>query len=336
MLRLPPFIHHRPETLEAALYLAEDLHAQDTTFKWAAGGTDILVNMKHHIDTPEHLISLSALALNYIHTSSTHIHIGAGTKLFDVAHHPLLTEKLSGLVSACRQIASPALQRMGTLGGNICLDTRCLYINQTAFWRESLGYCLKKDGSVCHVVQGGRRCVAAAVNDAALPLWLYGAELIIRYAHNKDIHEECVPLSKFFVADGAYNKTLTPERLLVEIRIPHPSSGMHVSFEKLRMRKSIDFPLVNLALALLKHESTNDIAALHCVVGALGARPKLITLSKHAPSTTADFDDAHIANLSDRIFKACTPLDNIATDKDWRRQMLRVLFKRALRTTLDD
>lgn len=337
MLRLPPFTHHRPTDVLTAVRLAATLRDEGKTIRWLAGGTDLLVNMKHRIDTPDHVLSISALPLSYIRETETEVVIGAATPLADIRDHPTTQERLSGLVAACRQIAGPQLQRMGTLGGNICLDTRCLYINQTAFWRRSLGYCLKKDGDLCHVVEGGRRCVAAAANDTVLPLWLYHATLIIGAYRGERLHERRTPLADFFVADGQYNKTLEPDELLLEVRVPQPAADSAVSFEKLRLRKSIDFPLANLALALSlpgDDAPPDQPFSLACVVGALGARPKSIGLTKYVPQggspAQALADPNVVAGLSNRIHAACRPLTNMAGDPDWRRHMLRPLFKRAL------
>jgi 4-hydroxybenzoyl-CoA reductase subunit beta len=160
MLRLPTFRHHAPEGLDAALALIGDLVARGESVKLIAGGTDLVPNMKHEITTPAHVVSLRGAGLAGIARQGESLVLGAMTPVQTVADDPLVREHLPALAEACAQIAGPQLRRMGTIGGNVCLDTRCLYINQSYFWRSSLGFCLKRDGTVCHVVAGGKNCVA--------------------------------------------------------------------------------------------------------------------------------------------------------------------------------
>src|SRR5262249_11154392 len=144
------------------------------------------------------------------------LRIGATTTLHALSSDPLLLRRAPALAEACGQVAGPQLRRMGTIGGNVCLDTRCVYINQTYFWRHALGICLKKDGSKCHVVAGGRRCVAAASNDSAPVLMTLGATLHIAGAKGK----REVPIDDFYTTDGVFNQTRSMQELVTEIRFP--------------------------------------------------------------------------------------------------------------------
>src|SRR5687767_12932869 len=178
MLRLPKFEVAEPTTVaEAVKLLAE--HGDRA--RAMAGGTDLMPNMKHKIVVPELVVGLWRIAgLTGVRIDGDRIRIGALTTLHALSEDPIATRELPALAEAAGMVAGPQLRRMGTLGGNVCLDTRCVYINQTYFWRRALGFCLKKDGTVCHVVKGGRRCVAAASNDSAPVLMTLGASLEIQ------------------------------------------------------------------------------------------------------------------------------------------------------------
>jgi 4-hydroxybenzoyl-CoA reductase subunit beta len=324
MLRLPRFEHHAPESAAAAATLLAELNERGESARLIAGGTDLLPNMKHEIVTPVHLVSLHRVGLRGVALEGDAVRLGAMTTIQTVADHPIVREKLPALAEACAQIAGPQLRRMGTIGGNVCLDTRCVYVNQTHFWRSALGFCLKKDGSVCHVVAGGRRCVAAAANDSALPLLAYGARLTLLSVRG----ERRLPIERFYQSDGANNRRLGPNEILTEIRIPVPGPRVDAAFEKLRVRKSIDFPLLNLA-AIVERNAGGELVRLDLFVSARGSKPKHLSLG--AALLGAALDDDTIAEAARRAHDACKPLTNISMDPGWRRAMVAVLARRALR-----
>jgi 4-hydroxybenzoyl-CoA reductase subunit beta len=211
---------------------------------------------------------------------------------------------------------------MGTLGGNLCLDTRCVYINQTYFWRSALGFCLKKDGTVCHVVEAGRRCVAAASNDTAPPLLVLGASLKLVSPRG----ERVLPLEEFYVPDGIHNTVLAPDELLVEVRVPLRATALRQAFCKLRTRAAVDFPAMNLAVAL--DVEGRALASARVCVSALAARPAMIKGLEELAGRVAD---ARLAEeIGRRAHKQCRPLTNIAVDADWRRDVLPVLVRRTV------
>src|SRR4051812_23588328 len=165
MLTLPPFQLHSPKSVAEAVAL---LGAHGAKAKLIAGGTDLVPNMKHRLFTPEHVIGLSEVSeLKSLGERGGALVIGAMVTITDLARDERVQAIFPSLSKAAAQIAGPQLREMGTVGGNLALDTRCVYYNQTHFWRKALGYCLKKDGTVCHVVKGGQKCVAAASNDTA-------------------------------------------------------------------------------------------------------------------------------------------------------------------------
>ena len=209
---------------------------------------------------------------------------------------------------------------MGTLGGNLCLDTRCVYINQTYFWRSALGFCLKKDGTLCHVVAGGQRCVAAASNDTAPVLLTFGAS--VRTVSPRG--ERVLPLEEFYLADGVHNTVLAPDELLVEVRVPASAATLRQGFHKLRTRAAIDFPALNLAVALQVEQGT--LRSVRLCVSALAARPALVKGLDDLVGKPADQKLA--VELGRRAHKQCKPLTNIGVDPDWRRDVLPVLVRR--------
>ncbi|MED6335159.1 MAG: FAD binding domain-containing protein, partial [Planctomycetota bacterium] len=245
MLRLPGFELARPSTVEEAVALLGE-HGEAAVV--VAGGTDIVPNMKHKLFTPSCVVSLAAIdelgGLSVADDGT--LVIGAMCTLSTLASDEGVAASWPALAQATGLISGPQLRNMGTLGGNVMLDTRCQWYNQTYFWRKSLGFCLKKDGSECHVVAGGSRCVAAASNDSVPALMTLGASLVIA---GPDGRRE-VPVDEFWTTDGIMNKKIGPGELLVEIRVPPTADTHHGAYGKLRDRGSIDFPLLGCAVRL--------------------------------------------------------------------------------------
>src|SRR5690606_14433668 len=269
MLRLPEYAYHRPISLEEALRLLDE-HAGNVLP--IAGGTDAIPNMKHRLLTPAHLVSLKGLPeLRGIEVREGELRIGAAETLATVSRHPLVLEHAPALARAAGLVAGPQLRNMGTIGGNLCLDTRCTYYNQTHFWRKALGFCLKKDGDTCHVTKVGRKCVAAHSADTPPALMTLGA--VAELASADGTRE--VPVADFFVADGMWNSVRRPDEIVTRIRVPLPPPGRRATFLKLRQRNSIDFPLLNVAVAA---ELDGDVVRdLRIVVSALGSRPRALS-----------------------------------------------------------
>jgi 4-hydroxybenzoyl-CoA reductase subunit beta len=322
MLRLHSYAYYRPTNLATALELLA-AHPEDTML--IAGGTDVMPNMKHRLFTPNHLIGVRSLPeLHGIAIDDNELIIGAGESLTDISLNPLVQTHARALAQAAGSVAGPQLRNMGTLGGNLCLDTRCTYYNQTYFWRDALGFCLKKDGEVCHVTKVGKKCVAA--HSADTPPVLMTLNAVVDLASPSGTRT--VPVQDFFIADGIWNSVRRRDEIVTRVRIPLPPASVVTSFTKVRQRNSIDFPLLNIAVAAdLDGDAVRD---LRIVVSALGARPRVVTgLDKVAvgKALSADTIDAS----AERAFQQCHPLENIIVDPDWRREMVRVYVKRALR-----
>src|SRR5688572_16566940 len=231
MLRLHSYEFHRPRSLDAALELVA-AHPDDAML--IAGGTDVMPNMKHRLFTPNHVIGIKGLPeLRGIHTTHDELVIGASETLSDVAHNPLVRKHAAALAQAAGSVAGPQLRNMGTIGGNLCLDTRCTYYNQTFFWRNALGFCLKKDGETCHVTKTGRKCVAAHSADTPPVLITLGATVDLLSADG----ERTVPVEAFFIADGIANTVRGWNEILLRVRIPLAAARFRTSFQKVRQRQ---------------------------------------------------------------------------------------------------
>ena len=322
MLRMHPYRYHRPRTVEEAIVLLAE-HAGDVMP--IAGGTDLVPNMKHKLFTPGHLVSLRGIdEMRGIESDADGFTIGAVTSLDAVSRHPDLLQTLPSLARAAALVSGPQLRRMGTIGGNVCLDTRCTYYNQTLFWRKALGYCLKKDGETCHVVKGGTRCVAAHSADAATALLPLEADLRIIGTDG----ERTVPIERFFTSDGVWNRRMEPGELLVSIHVPRPATGVRHSFQKLRARGSIDFPMLNLA-ARVDFEPDGRVADVQMAASALGSYPRRLgKLGEVAAGRP--LDGTVVEELAEQAFRQCHPLANLPVDLEWRRAMVPVLVRRAL------
>ena len=323
MLPLPIFDYHRPRTLDEALGLLASLGPRAQII---AGGTDVLPNMKQGLFEPEHVVSVARLeelrgiALD---AQTETLLVGAGMKLAEIAESFLVQRLAPALAEAAGAVGGPHHRAMGTLGGNICLDTRCRYYNQTYFWRKALGYCLKKDGTVCHVVKGGAKCVAAASNDTAPALIAVEAEIHVLGPGG----ERRIPASDFYTADGIKNTVHGAADIVVALRVP-TRAGRSSSYEKLRRRGAIDFPMLSVAARV--DRDGDRVEALEIVVSALAARPRRINgapeLAKGKLLVEVDRE-----KVAAQARKECNPLPNIEGDTPWRKEMVPVLVERALR-----
>lgn len=326
MLRMPAFTLHHPRTADEAVALRSEPGAY-----YLAGGTDLLVNLKHRLHEASTLVDLSGVpGLSGVEHTAGHVRIGALTPLARIAEHPLVQSSLPGLAEAVSSIAGPQHREMGTLGGNVMLDTRCLFYNQTEAWRTALGKCLKADGDWCHVIGSPKGCVAAQSSDSVPMLTALGAVLELRTAPGQVAE---VALADLFTKDGRYDRMLSVPRtsLLEAIRIPAPGPGHRSTYRKVRTRAAVDFPQLGVAVAA---RFDGDLCAdLRIVLGALLPAPR--SLPDLPEAIGVHWDDAVIAGLADRAWKLARPQRSVHGDPAWRRHMVRVEVTRALQAIRD-
>lgn len=323
MLPLKPFDFLEPQSLAELTAL---LGATDRRLKIMAGGTDLLPNLKHGLYDVDAVVSLKRIPqLNGIIISNENIALGALVRISDITKNPHIKSLLPSLARASSQIASPQIRNMGTVGGNICLDTRCLYFNQSEFWRSALGYCLKRDGQCCHVVKTGKRCVAAASNDLATALLAHGAKVTI--ACKSKTSE--IELANFYTANGIKNNILAPDQVVTSIAVDIPKSCFG-GFFKLRHRNSIDFPMLSLAVALTIDQN-RCLTSGTLVVNALVAKPKVVDLSEFKGFT---YNRKLVTDMAQWAESISHPQTNICDDPAWRKNMVAYSAKLAFNDAL--
>ncbi len=323
MLRMPPFEVHLPTTAVEAVALRSSLPES----MYVAGGTDLLPNLKHRLHSPQHLISLSEVAgLAEISASEDGpLTIGARATLHALATSEVIQRSVPGLAQAASLVAGPQHRLMGTIGGNVMLDTRCLFYNQTAEWRSALGNCLKKDGDWCHVIGSAKACVAAQSSDTVPMLVALDARICVRTSAGCDK----IALRDLFTKDGRFDRFQTvPDTALVEaIEIPPPRPGHRSVYRKVRSRAAVDYP--QLGVAISASFDGEICAELEVVVGAMMPQPKRLKHMHKAVGQT--LSDALIDDLAEHGFKQVRPQASIHGSPQWRRHMARVELARGLR-----
>lgn len=323
MLRLPQFTHEAPRELRQALAL---LARYGVDALPVSGGTDLYPNMKQGLFTPRAVVSLSRVAgLRYIRDDGAHgLRIGALTTLAEVAGHEAVRTRYRALALAAASISTPQLRSMGTIGGNICLDTRCFYYNQDADWREALGHCLKKDGEICRVATSSTRCLAVNSSDLAPVLQAFDASVHIAGAGG----ERLVKIAHFYGDDGRRSAALDPGEIVTAISIPAATNQTRSAYRKLRLRDSFDFPLAGIA-AVVYLDGDGICSEARVVLNAVGPRPLDVAGAREALIGSRLEPDA-IASAAQSAFAAGKPMENAATSLLYRKRMLRVFARRTL------
>lgn len=328
-MRLPDFQYAEPTSLnDACIFLSE--HAGDC--KLIAGGTDLLPSMKQRIVTPAYLVNLSAIPdlKHCSYDERTGLQIGAGVTLRSLEKDPLVLKKYPSIAQAAGAVGSAQLREMGTAGGNLNLDTRCFYYNQSDFWRSCRATCIKLGGTVCNAMGGGKKCFAVFSGDLAPMLIALGATVTLVSLRG----ERSVSLKDYYTGDGVQPFVREPLEILSRINVPPQPEKTHGCYLKYRIRRSIDFPLADVA-ALVSFTGTGDVVrAARVVLGAVGMKPEVLEdvseLLKDKPLTNALMDEA-----GELAFKAAHPVPNTAGTFSYRRRIIRVMVRRALREALD-
>jgi 4-hydroxybenzoyl-CoA reductase subunit beta len=321
-LSLPEFKLLRPHTTaEAVALLAQ--HAGD--IRILAGGTDLLPSMQQKLFAPQYVLDIRRIAeLRGVRQQSTGaVEIGALTALTDVEHSDLLRRHFRVLHEAAKTVASPVLRNMGTIGGNICLDTRCLWYNQSLQWRKSCGFCIKKDGDLCHVAPAGTKCWAVFSGDTPAALLCLDAEIEIASAAGI----RRVKLAEFYTGLGDNYRKLAANELLTRVFLPASSAGRRGVYRKLRIRGSIDYPLAGVAVVL--KQSNGHIEDVRIGLTAVNPAPVLVkgaTELLAGRRVTEEWAEA-AGVLAAQTAK---PLTTSALTAEYRREMIRVFTKRAV------
>jgi 4-hydroxybenzoyl-CoA reductase subunit beta len=278
MLRLPPFEYIAPKTLNEAV---EAMIKYNREAMLVAGGTDVYPGMKRRIFEPKILIGLRhiqelrklelGVSNSPIQNSKFKIQnglsLGTGLTLTEVSNHPEIIKRYPALATAAGLVSTPQLRNMGTIGGNLCVDTRCTYYNQTEPWRAALGYCLKKEGTICWVAPGSPHCWAVSSSDTAPVMIALGASVRLV----GPLGERWLPVEALYNNDGIEYMSKAPNEILAEIHLPD-NSGVTMSYQKLRRRGSFDFPIVGAAVALRQAEDGVCTEA-NIVLGAVASYP---------------------------------------------------------------
>ncbi|HKS95196.1 MAG TPA: FAD binding domain-containing protein [Terriglobia bacterium] len=321
-MSLPSFEVVRPQSLDRAL---EALAHYGANAQMVAGGTDLIPSMKQGLFAPRVLLDLKGLRdLDFIRFDPDGgLEIGALTRITPLAESAVVARHFPVLREAAKTIASPLLRNMGTLGGNLCLDTRCLYYNQSGFWRESLGYCIKKDGTRCHVAPGSAICWAVFSGDTAPALLALDATVELASPRGR----RSVALHDFYVNDGLVRMNKAHDEIVTAVRVPAANAGWLGVYKKLRIRQSIDYPLAGVAVALKKDRDGTCLDA-RLALTAVNPAPRLVPATERLRGRR--YDLALVDEVAHEAIRTAKPLRTSASTMEYRRHMVRVFVRRAL------
>jgi 4-hydroxybenzoyl-CoA reductase subunit beta len=322
MMRLPKFEYRVPRSLEEAVKIKADC-GNDASF--VAGGTDLYPNMKRRQQTPGTVISVMRLKeLHEIRGDADEgITIGAGVLLSDVCGSSFIQQSHRVVADAARLISTPLLRNMGTIGGNLLLDTRCNYYDQNYEWRKGINFCLKKDGDVCWVAPGSSTCWAVQSSDLVPVMVALGAKL--KFVSTDG--ERVVEASKLYNNDGIDYLHKRSDELLTEISIPQ-MRGKRAVYKKLRRRGAFDFPVLGVAAAVnVADDGTIETARI--VLGGVAPAP-IEVKDAEAALVGQPFNQEAIEAAAEACYLKARPLDNTDFVMGWRKQMARPFARRAL------
>ncbi len=321
-MSLPEFKLLRPRTVTEAVDL---LGRHKGKIQIIAGGTDLIPSMRQRLFAPPYVMDIRGIEeLRRIRTvPGQGVEIGALVTLTAIEDSEFLRRNYRVLHEAAGTVASPILRNLGTLGGNLCLDTRCLWYNQSLTWRKSCGFCIKKDGDLCHVAPGGRKCWAVFSGDTAPALLCLGAEVEISGPRGTSR----VPLGRLYTNVGDARVNLEKDELLTRVFLPESSAGWRGAYMKLRIRGSIDYPLAGVAVALKKPNGKVEDARV--AITAVNPAPLLVPGAEHA-LRGREVDEHSATVVGELAARVAKPLTTSALTPEYRREMIRVFTKRAV------
>ena len=324
MLRLPSFTYLEPKTLAEALRMKQDAGPAGA---YVAGGTDLYPNMKRRHQEPRTVISLMGILTGDGKRETGNV-VRAGMTLTALASAPEVRARYSAVATAAELVSTPLLRNMGTLGGNLCLDTRCNYYNQSYEWRKAIDFCMKKDGAICWVAPSSPRCWAVSSSDVAPVMVALGADYVLVGPQG----ERVVPAGRFYHNDGINYLTKQPDEILTAVRLPAPD-GWDAVYHKLRRRGSFDFPVLGVAAWVRWGQGKGDrgrvVQEARVVLGGVASYPQEVPEAGAALVGTTLSDDA-IAAAAEAAYHPSKPMDNTDFELSWRKQMTHVYVKRAL------
>ncbi|MDR7554117.1 MAG: FAD binding domain-containing protein [Armatimonadota bacterium] len=323
MMRLPPFVYLAPRELDEAVRLLAD-HGPEAMP--VAGGTDLFPNMKRRQVEPKVLVGLRGLRELQGITAEADggLRIGAGVVLRRIVEHPAVVQRVPVLARAAATISNPQIRCMGTVGGNLLVDTRCNYYNMPYWWRRAIDFCMKKDGDTCWVAPGGHRCWAISSSDLAPVLVALEAQVRLAGARG----ERTIPVADLYRDDGIVYLGKAPDEVLVEVRVP-PADGLRATYWKLRRRGAIDFPILGVAAAV-RMAPDGTCTAARIVLGAVASQPVRCEAAERV-LLGQQLGPAVIDAAAEAAWKPAKPLDNADLTLGYRKAMVRVYVRRALR-----
>ncbi|HLJ69116.1 MAG TPA: FAD binding domain-containing protein [Chloroflexota bacterium] len=323
MLRLSRFTYHSPSSVAEAGTMLRELGPDATLM---AGGTDVLVNIKHRLVTPSHVIGISRLPelTNVEWHTDGWLTLGAGVTLRRIESDPAIAARFSALATSAHLVSTPQVRATATLGGNVCLDVRCNYYNQSFDWRKAIGFCMKKDSEICRVAPGGDRCWAVASADTVPVLVALRAEATVAGEGG----DRRVPLETLYQDDGLTPMGLEFGDIVTRIHLP-PQPDVACVYQKFRIRGSFDFPLVGIAAAV-RRDRAGIVEEARLVMTAVASYPERASAAE-AALIGRRLDESTIGAAGTAIFRAAKPMDNTAGTIFHRKRMARVLAERALR-----
>jgi len=314
---MPNFRLHRPAKVADALAAK----TEDGSL-YVAGGTDMLVNVRRGIEQPAHLVDLSAVTeLKAKRDGADELTLGSGLTLAEIAADETIATRYPAVAQAARAVAGPTHQAYGTLGGNLCLDTRCLFYNQSEWWRKANDYCLKKNGDTCHVAPGGKRCFAAFSGDVAPALIVYDAEVTLTGPSGT----RRIQIEKMYKNDGMAHLALQPGEILTSVHLPAKHAGDPSAYEKARIRGSIDFPLAGAAVRL-KLGSDGTITDIAIALTAVNPYPQRVSGTDGYKGKK--LDEALLDALRDNVRKQAKPMRTTTVAPWYRRRVVGALARR--------
>jgi len=296
----------RPDTVTAAL----EYFAAAESARYLAGGTDLIVNLRKGLEEPDTLIDLTGIEeLGGLTWSDPGLRIGAGVKIADLTTNDQISERYPAIAQAARMIAGPTHRESATVGGNLCLDTRCIYYNQSQWWRQANDFCLKRDGDTCHVAPTGNKCRAAFSGDLAPALMVHGANIEIAGPDGR----RRLRLDELYIDDGADHLDLAAGEMVVAVWLPQARGRS--AYDKVRTRAAIDFPLAGVAVAA--HLTGGSLDAIRVAVTGANSRPILIEGTDEFLGKPVD--EAALSKLNKLVQKQVSPMRTTLATGNYRR-----------------